>query len=151
MQDTMMRCALCAAEGGHFLWHNDLCRVVLVSDDDYPGFCRVILNRHLSEMSDLPANEQQALMRVVFAVESAVRETVRPDKINLASLGNQTPHIHWHVIPRWHDDCAFPDPIWAPARRHSPHDRRAPEVALLRRALITRLGPSVARTAEQRS
>jgi hypothetical protein len=58
-------------------------------------------------------------MNVVFAVEAAVREIARPDKINLASLGNVVPHLHWHVIPRWADDPHFPDAIWAAPRRAS--------------------------------
>jgi diadenosine tetraphosphate (Ap4A) HIT family hydrolase len=64
-------------------------------------------------MSDLPAPERHHLMRVVFAAEVAVRKLVAPDKINLASLGNVVPHLHWHVIPRWTDDSHFPAPIWA--------------------------------------
>jgi diadenosine tetraphosphate (Ap4A) HIT family hydrolase len=57
------------------------------------------------------------MMNVVFAVETAVREVAKPDKINLASLGNVVPHVHWHVIPRWQDDVNFPDAIWAVPRR----------------------------------
>jgi diadenosine tetraphosphate (Ap4A) HIT family hydrolase len=56
-------------------------------------------------------------MRVVFACETALRQLYRPDKVNLASLGNVVPHVHWHVIARFVDDAHFPDPIWAPARR----------------------------------
>jgi diadenosine tetraphosphate (Ap4A) HIT family hydrolase len=93
--------------------------VIWVDDADYPGFCRVILNAHIREMTDLPVDERQRLMDVVFAVEAAVREVVRPDKINLASLGNMVPHMHWHVIPRWADDPKFPDSIWSAARREA--------------------------------
>lgn len=110
-------CELCATPGGEILWQNTLCRVIAVDDADYPGFCRVILNRHEREMSDLPAEEQMTLMRIVLAVESAVREVCRPDKINLASFGNMVPHVHWHVIPRWRDDRHFPNPVWGAAQR----------------------------------
>jgi diadenosine tetraphosphate (Ap4A) HIT family hydrolase len=44
---------------------------------------------------------------------------MKPDKINLASLGNMTPHLHWHVIPRFVDDKHFPAPIWATPTRES--------------------------------
>jgi diadenosine tetraphosphate (Ap4A) HIT family hydrolase len=91
--------------------------VILVGDADYPGFCRVILNRHVREMTDLDAAQRQRLMVVVFATEAAVREVLNPDKINLASLGNMVPHVHWHVIPRFADDRHFPDAIWAAPRR----------------------------------
>lgn len=110
-------CELCDGLGGELLWRDEVCRVVLVADADYPGFCRVILNRHVAEMTDLAAAERARLMRVVFAVEAAVRELLNPDKVNLASLGNVVPHLHWHVIPRFRDDRHFPNPIWGEPRR----------------------------------
>ncbi|HAN55148.1 HIT family protein [Sulfuriferula sp.] len=113
----MDTCELCTSLGGEVLWQDAFCRVVLVDDADYPGFCRVILQEHVKEMSDLSAVQQSRLMRVVFATEAAVRQVLKPDKINLASLGNLTPHLHWHVIPRFVDDRHFPQPIWAAAQR----------------------------------
>ncbi len=115
MYDTS--CPLCSSAAETRLWSDAFCRVIWVGDADYPGFCRVILNAHVKEMTDLPPLERQRLMDVVFAVETAVREVVKPDKINLASLGNLVPHVHWHVIPRWEADRCFPDAIWAAARR----------------------------------
>lgn len=137
-----MDCEFCGSPGGAVLWQNDLCRVVRVDEPDYPGFCRVILERHAREMTDLDPAERDGLMAVVYAVESAVRETMRPDKMNIASLGNMTPHVHWHVVPRFRDDRHFPAPIWAAPRREAavPADRaaRAEKVSA---ALIARLGP----------
>jgi diadenosine tetraphosphate (Ap4A) HIT family hydrolase len=108
----MTACELCDIPGGDLIWRNEFCRVVLLDDVDYPGFCRVILNSHTKEMTDLKNNEREQLMAVVFAVEQAVREVIQPEKINLASLGNKTPHLHWHVIPRFKLDRHFPNPIW---------------------------------------
>ncbi len=113
----MMSCELCKTTSEALLWRSDLCRVVLVEDADYPGFCRVIWNRHVKEMTDLNGGEQHAFMNVVFAVESALREVMQPDKINLASLGNLTPHLHWHIIPRYTLDKHFPNPIWGIPQR----------------------------------
>lgn len=140
MAQYVTNCELCTTIGGETLWSNPLCRVVLVDDRDYPGFCRVILNRHVAEMSDLDADEQLALMRVVLAVESMLRQQLDPDKINLASLGNMTPHVHWHVIPRWREDRCFPNPIWGVALRQGnpPSISVVPEK--LRQALLELLG-----------
>ena len=110
-----MSCELCDSDGGSALWRDELCRVVRPAVEGYPGFLRVIVNRHVKEMTDLA--ERERLMRVVFACETALRQLYRPDKVNLASLGNVVPHLHWHVIARFVDDAHFPDPIWAPARR----------------------------------
>ena len=114
-----MNCELCNTPGGEVLWTDARCRIVLVGDADYAGYCRVIWNTHIAEMTDLSARDQAHCMRVVLAVESVLRELMKPDKINLASLGNFTPHVHWHVIPRFHDDAHFPQAIWG-ARRLEP-------------------------------
>ena len=107
-----MNCELCETDGGELIWRDRQCRVVQVTEPGYPGYCRAIWNAHVAEMTDLNEAERTRFMRVVFTVETALRELLRPDKINLASLGNVTPHLHWHVIARFRDDPHFPNPIW---------------------------------------
>ena len=107
-----MACELCETDGGSLIWRGDDCRVVRVDEPGYPGYCRVIWNAHVREMTDLATSERARFMLVVFALEAALRDLLRPEKINLASLGNMTPHLHWHVIPRFRDDPHFPNPIW---------------------------------------
>lgn len=137
-----MTCELCETDGGEILWQNELCRVVLVDDPDYPGFCRVILKRHVAEMTDLGPMGRVHFMAVVLAAEQAVRAVMKPDKVNLASLGNVVPHLHWHVIPRFRTDKHFPGPIWgAPQREGTP--LRVPGLAdKLRVAFQEALGAS---------
>lgn len=132
-------CELCASSGGELLWQDEFCRVVRAHEPGYPGFCRVILHRHVGEMTDLAPAERARLMEVVFATEAALRELARPDKMNLASLGNVTAHLHWHVVPRYRDDAHFPQPIWAPAARPGAA-RTAPDGSELARLLRQRLG-----------
>lgn len=134
-------CELCTDPGGELLWEDSHCRVVRATDaagDAFPGFCRVIWNRHVAEMSDLTKNEACHLMAVVLATERAVRQVVQPDKINLASFGNVVPHLHWHVIPRWKDDSRFPAPIWA-AEKRAGITRASPVHAALSSALNAEL------------
>jgi len=132
-------CELCRQDGGELLYRDAELRVVLVDDASHPGFCRVIWNAHVREMTDLPEAQRARLMATVWRVEEVLREVLRPDKINLASLGNMTPHLHWHVIPRHVDDPQFPDAVWAaPRRAADPAPRRALLLAL-RQALRARL------------
>lgn len=128
-------CELCAQPGGTVLWQDAECRVVRVADPDYPGFCRVIWQAHVRELSDLDPASQLRLMRIVIAVESTVRQLFAPDKINLASFGNMVPHLHWHVIPRWRDDRHFPEPIWGRVQRDAAPARPAVADATLAAAL----------------
>ena len=113
----MGRCVFCNSDGGEVVWRSELCRVVLADETDYPGFLRVVLNAHIKEMTDLAVSDRAEVMRVVFAAEAALRQVMRADKINLATLGNRVPHVHWHVIPRFTDDPHFPNPVWSSKRR----------------------------------
>ena len=116
-------CELCRQAGGLLLWQDEDCRIVRVDDPAYPGFCRVIWNAHIKEMSDLPAPAQFKLWRIINAVEQVVRQNFQPDKVNLASFGNMVPHLHWHIIPRWRDDPHFPEPIWGKVQRDACAER----------------------------
>lgn len=131
-------CELCEHAGGALVLANEWLRVVLVDDPDFPGFARVIWNDHVREMTDLDARAQCRLLETAFAVERAQREVLKPAKINLASLGNVTPHLHWHVIPRFADDSHFPQPIWGPRQRSLGGDAiagRRGQLELLRRRI----------------
>ena len=92
-------------------------------------------------MTDLEPAERQFMMNLVFAVEKVVRTLFAPDKVNLASLGNLTPHLHWHVIPRWRDDRHFPEPIWGQAQRDVSRPRATVSDDTLRQALRKQLYP----------
>ncbi len=135
-----MSCPLCDTPGGVLLWQDGFCRVVRADEPDYPGFLRVILNAHVKEMTDLPVADQASLMRVVLAAEAALREVMAPDKVNLASLGNVVPHLHWHVIPRYADDPHFPNPVWGEKKRDTPHAAAGDLDTLLAGALHSLLG-----------
>jgi diadenosine tetraphosphate (Ap4A) HIT family hydrolase len=112
-----MGCELCVTEGGHLVASAFKLRVIRVLDPDYPGFYRVIWNDHVAEFTDLPTADRVYLMEVLAKVESLVREHLHPQKVNLASLGNVVPHLHWHVIARYDDDKHFPQPIWGTPQR----------------------------------
>ncbi|MFO1053850.1 MAG: HIT family protein [Planctomycetota bacterium] len=117
MTDDPRPCPLCASDAGMVLYRDARLRIVLADEPDWPGFCRVIWNAHVAELTDLDRGGREHVLRAVCATESALRTLLAPDKINLASLGNLVPHLHWHVVPRWRDDSHFPNPIWGVARR----------------------------------
>ena len=120
----MTNCVLCKddlkPEEGELIWRGDYCRVIMVDDPELPGFCRVIWNQHVPEMSDLTYGERDHLMSLVFVVEETIREVMDPDKVNLAALGNMVPHIHWHIIPRFKDDAFFPGSAWSQKMQETP-------------------------------
>ena len=129
------RCPLCRSTGGTVIWRDKFCRVVIVRDRDYAGYCRVIWNSHVKEMTHLQNAQRAHCMCIVFAVEQAVREVLVPDKINLASFGNMAPHLHWHIIPRYAQDPHFPNPVWGRRTRTGNTKAATPAPANWRSAL----------------
>jgi diadenosine tetraphosphate (Ap4A) HIT family hydrolase len=140
---SLPACDLCKQPGGDVVYRCEQYRVVLIEDVNYPGFCRVIWNRHVKEVTDLTPPDRAVLMNAVWQVEQAVREAMRPDKINLASFGNMVPHLHWHIIPRYLDDMHFPNPVWAEAQRES-----EPQALSARTDLLPALRAAISRLAE---
>jgi diadenosine tetraphosphate (Ap4A) HIT family hydrolase len=132
-------CELCAL-AVPTVYRDDKLSVILVDDPNYPGFARVIWNDHIKEMSDLNASERLLLNDAVYRVELALREVMRPVKVNVASLGNVVPHLHWHVIPRFADDAHFPSPVWAAPVRQTDE-----AVLAQRRALLPQLAAAIVR------
>ena len=97
-------CVLCREDGGRIVWQGRQWRLVHADEAanaPFPAFYRLIWNRHVAEWSDLSASERQQGMEAVTLVEQLLREHLRPTKINLATLGNVVPHLHWHVIARF--------------------------------------------------
>ncbi len=110
-------CPLCRDTGGLLVASAQRWRVIRATEPDFPAFYRVIWTDHVAEFSDLPAADREAVMAVVVAVEQALRQALSPTKINLATLGNVVPHLHWHVIARFDWDSHFPNPVWGERRR----------------------------------
>ena len=142
MTGTLTPCELCEL-AVPTVWRDEKLSVILVDDPNYPGFCRVIWNQHVREMSDLPEADRLRINDAVWRVECALREVMQPTKVNVASLGNVVPHLHWHVIPRFADDAHFPNPVWAPAVRQVDDQalvaRRA-QLPQLSAAIVRRMG-----------
>ena len=132
-------CELCRSDGGTIVLANEWLRVTLVDEPNYPGYVRVIWNDHVREMTELSDGERLRLMRTVFAVEDAQIEVLDPLKMNIASLGHMTPHLHWHVIARFGDDLHYPQPVWGAPQR-TPND----QTLQARRALVDRLREVIA-------
>ena len=114
-------CPLCRREGDaatREIAADDRLRVVRVLDaPDFPAYYRVVWHAHAAEFTDLTPPERAHCMAAVAAVEGALREALAPAKVNLAALGNQVPHLHWHVVARFGWDSHFPQPIWGQRQR----------------------------------
>ena len=104
----------------------------LSKNQTYRGHCSLIFDpRHAARPDQLTAGEWTAFCADLYAAQRAVVTVTRPDHINVESLGNVVPHLHWHIIPRYVGDARWGMPIWTtplsamPDIRLDPRDREA--------------------------
>ena len=101
----------------HFILNLGLSKAYLHEDQFFPGWTVVVLQRHATELFQLTPNERSQLIEEVTRVAKTLADVYHAKKINYELLGNQLPHIHWHVIPRLTVDPAPLEPVW-----RVPHD-----------------------------
>ena len=118
---TAVACTFCAGgrpAADHRIADLGVTPAYLHDDQFFPGWVVLVLRRHATELFDLDVDERARMMDEVARVALALTTMFAPRKINYECLGNQVPHIHWHVIPRLTDDPAPRDAVWTVA--HAP-------------------------------
>lgn len=78
----------------------------------YEGYCIVTAKQHFCELYDLSTDLRHALMDEVAYTAKAIHDVVNPRKINYEWLGNQVPHLHWHLFPRQQNDPNHLQAVW---------------------------------------
>ena len=104
----------------------------LAKNQTYRGQCSLIFDlRHAARPDQLTADEWAAFCADLYVAQRAVVSVTRPDHVNIESLGNVVPHLHWHIIPRYVGDPRWGMPIWTtplsamPETRLSDDDRHS--------------------------
>jgi len=85
----------------------------LNEDQFFKGYCILEYKKHIEELFELSEFERNLYMKEVAHVAKSLQQAFRPDKINYELLGNKVPHLHWHIIPRFKGDPAWPEPVWS--------------------------------------
>ena len=78
----------------------------------YHGYCVVVSRTHARELGDLVDDERRAYLDEMCLVARAISQAFSPHKLNYELLGNQVPHLHWHLFARYADDPACLAPVW---------------------------------------
>lgn len=95
-----------------------LTKLYLHDDQFFPGWTVAVFQRHATELFQLAPTERYQLIEEVTLAAKTLAEAFDAKKINYELLGNQLPHIHWHLIPRLATDPAPLEPVWRVA--HEP-------------------------------
>ena len=90
----------------------ELCLLLLMNDSHYPWFILVPERENIRELHQLNDADRQKLWEESAQLSLALTDNFKPDKLNIASLGNQVPQLHVHHIVRYRRDLAWPAPVW---------------------------------------
>ncbi len=151
------RCPFCDNVAGRETEGGVRCAVVLETDltltfvaprRQHLGRLLVISKRHAPTLLDLTDEEAAAIMRDTRRAALALTRAFKPDGLTIhqnngVGAGHEIPHVHLHVVPRYHDDgganadkgpvIAYERPLRDPglAARKTPHRfrPRTPEPA----------------------
>jgi diadenosine tetraphosphate (Ap4A) HIT family hydrolase len=78
----------------------------------YHGYCILVSRVHATELSQLAQQERRAFLDEMCLLAAAIERTLKPHKLNYELLGNQVPHLHWHLFPRHAHDPDRLRPVW---------------------------------------
>lgn len=78
----------------------------------YHGYCVLASRQHVRELSELADDVRRAYLEEMCLLAKAIESAFRPHKLNYELLGNQVPHPHWHLFPRYADDADRLSPVW---------------------------------------
>lgn len=117
---------------GHFA----LSQLLMMNDNQYPWFILVPQRNDISEIFQLNDSDRQQLLQESCLLAEKLVEIYRPDKLNIAAIGNVVPQLHVHHVARFKNDKAWPAPIWGkfPACNYAEQDLAA-HIALLQKSL----------------
>lgn len=104
----------------------ELCILQLMNDSNYPWFILVPQRENVKEIFQLDESDQQQLFREITLFSEQLSLLFKPEKINVAALGNVVPQLHVHVIARYKDDPAWPAPVWGkvPAKAYTDEEKQ---------------------------
>lgn len=105
----------------------------------YTGYCVLVARTHAAELHEFSPTERRAFLDEMCLMAHAIARAFQPRKLNYEALGNQVPHLHWHLFPRRHDDPETLKAVWLALERaeNDAGERQRLQTGSLPRAAIT--------------
>ena len=128
-----------AGKNTHLVQEFENSYLLVGSHQLFPGYCVLVSKDHLKEPFDAPEAAQSAMFGELMKSAKAIERAFAPWKINYSCYGNQVPHVHWHVFPRYESDPLLKQTPWAQSAefdKHATTPAQAREVASKIRAAL---------------
>ena len=79
-------------------------KVYLFKEQSHPGRVIVAHKKHVSEITELTAEERSAYIEDINKVAAAMHDIFHPDKVNYGAYGDTGHHLHFHLVPKYKDE-----------------------------------------------
>tara|TARA_B110001450_G_scaffold178863_1_gene167093 strand:- start:1395 stop:1820 length:426 start_codon:yes stop_codon:yes gene_type:complete len=115
--------------------------LLLISKDaNYPWAILVPKRPDIEEIYQLSPSDRQELLKESCLLANALAEIFKPDKLNIATIGNMVPQLHMHHVCRYQTDLCWPKPVWGqtPASNYT-----AQELEGFKQRLLAELGENI--------
>jgi diadenosine tetraphosphate (Ap4A) HIT family hydrolase len=139
-------CPLCdklsKLPGDELVWQFPHSVAFLGSWQYHIGYCVLVSRVHATELHRLDAKVRAAFLDEMVVMSQAIDAAFKPCKMNCESLGNQVPHVHWHLFPRSAADPEMLKPVWLAldrAERDEDEKRRLQTAPMARSEIVERL------------
>jgi diadenosine tetraphosphate (Ap4A) HIT family hydrolase len=86
--------------------------VRLAPNQYFKGSSFFVAKQCVREVFDLDVDARRLHLAEMAEVASAANDAFQPRKMNIESLGNSVPHLHWWITPRYTTDPRPLGPIW---------------------------------------
>jgi len=102
-----------------------LCQILLMNHRHFPWLILVPRRDGLRELYDLSEADYHTCMQEIRHTAQAFAALTSAHKMNIAALGNQVAQLHIHIIARFTQDAAWPNPVWNCGVKAEPYEAEA--------------------------
>ncbi len=96
----------------HFVAELDTGYVVCGDFQFFRGYTLFLCKEHVPELHELAREKRERFLIEMSLVAESVFHGFHPRKLNYECLGNEEPHLHWHIFPRYSNDPSPKTTSW---------------------------------------
>ena len=135
-------CSICRrlSPGGNspseVVWEFAHSVVILGPWQFFEGYCIALSRYHVRELFEFDTAVRHEFVDELAVLGKAIKNVLNPRNLNVEMLGNQVPHVHCHIFPRYQHDPDHLKPAWVAIDRAEtdPAEKRRLERAEVNRA-----------------
>lgn len=126
--------------GGFEIARRRGCRVLLKNEANFPWFILVPeVEEGIEDLHQLDIQMFHEVTLLIRDISEFVSAYFKPEKLNVACIGNMVRQMHIHVVGRFINDPAWPGVVWAFDGKLRYDEVRAQEIVAAARGYLEKL------------